>query len=96
MIDNGYFEAQSATFWSAYYDIGNGRPYVAIHEIRERLCWDREVFDAVLAWLAKTGEIELTGGDPSKLTFAQIADSYVDSNGHDLYSVCWRGGENGK
>ena len=91
-MDNKFFKARGGAFRLAYDMVGDGRPFVMIHEIRRRLCWDREVFDEALKHLARTGEIELTGGDPSKLTFTQIADSYVDSNGHDLYSVCWRGG----
>ena len=78
----------------AYLDIGNGRPFVMIHEIRERLNMDRQTFDATLKSLARSGEIELTGGDPSSMTDQQIKDSYIDDLGHDLYSICWWGDHN--
>lgn len=79
-----------------YLEMGEGRPYVMIYELREgmRQCgWSREMFDAMLKKLACLGEIELVGGDPSSMTSDRIAESYVDELGHDLYSICWREGE---
>ena len=71
--------------------LGNGRPYVMIHRLRDALPeWNREKFDRTLRALAYQDVIELTGADPSRLTFAEIEKSYVDPNGRDLYSVSCR------
>ena len=79
--------------YRAYQFIGNGRPYVMIHSLRWRMKLEgfgRKEFDSILKSLSKSGNIELTGGDPSKMTDEQIKDSYTDALGYQLFSVCWR------
>ena len=74
----------------AYQFLGKGRPYVMIHTMRDLLRWDKHRFDSILKSLSKKGDIELTGGDPSKMTDDQINDSYTDALGYQLFSICWR------
>ena len=77
------------TFGAAYKVLGQGRSFVRIHRLREYLDWPIAQFDGVLYLLACNGTIELHGGDTSKLSKKELADSFCD--GGTVY-VClsWR------
>ena len=65
----------------AYEAVGHGRAFVRIHRVRAHLAWSRERFDTVLRTLAADGVVELHGGDPSRMTEAEVEDSYWDASG---------------
>lgn len=78
--------------WRAAYDaVGKGGGFVRLHRIREALGWSREAFDRVLETLVAGYHVELHGGDPSRLSEAEVADSYQDARGTLYLTVSWRG-----
>ena len=91
--ENSRFSEQERMrlFHNAYHQIGSGRPYVMIYKLRYHLNWPKEVFDETLVKLSKSTTIELQGGDSSRLTPAEIADSYEDALGYLMLSLSWRG-----
>jgi hypothetical protein len=83
--------ALSAAFQQAYGDIGQGRGFVRIHRIRERLGWPPELFHRIMQKLLRDYVIEIHGGDPSALTEKEIRDSYRDENGTLYITLTWWG-----
>jgi len=82
---------QARQQWRAAYDaIGKGEGFVRLHRIREALGWPRDEFDRVLETLVAGYHVELHGGDPSRLSPSEIADSYQDSRGALYLTVSWR------
>ena len=76
---------------AAYQAVGKGEGFVRLHRIREVLEWPRETFDRVLETLVSGYHVELHGGDPSRLSEAEVADSYQDGRGTLYLTVSWRG-----
>ena len=83
-------EDREKAFKAAYLEIGNGRPYVLIHALRNRLRWTTADFDETLMDLSQHGMIELHSGDTSALTSQEVENSFTDSLGYILVSVSWR------
>lgn len=78
--------------WRAAYNaVGKGEGFVRLHRIREALGWSHEEFDRVLETLVAGYHVELHGGDPSRLSKAEVADSYQDARGTLYLTVSWRG-----
>lgn len=82
---------QARQQWCAAYNvIGKGKGFVRLHRIREALGWPRDEFDRVLETLVAGYHVELHGGDPSRLSPAEVADSYQDAHGTLYLTVSWR------
>ena len=78
-------------FYQAYLAVGHGRNFVRIHRLRSSLAWSRDRFDTVLRQLAAVYVIELHEGDPSRMTAAEIEDSYQEPGGMMSLCMSWRG-----
>jgi len=78
-------------FKNAYNEVGKGRDFVRIHRIREKLGWDPDHFDTVLAQLRQNYMIHLHGGDPSVMTEGDIENSFTDENGILYITLTWVG-----
>jgi hypothetical protein len=82
---------QARQQWCAAYNvIGKGKGFVRLHRIREALGWPRDEFDRVLETLVAGYHVELHGGDPSRLSPAEVADSCQDAHGTLYLTVSWR------
>jgi hypothetical protein len=84
------------TFYQAYLAVGHGRNFVRIHRLRSSLAWSRDRFDTVVRQLAAASVIELHEGDPSRMTAAEIADSYQEPGGMLSLCMSWRGERSGR
>jgi len=83
-------------FYQAYLAVGRGRNFVRIHRLRRSLAWSRARFDTVVRQLAAASVIELHEGDPSRMTAAEIADSYQEPGGMLSLCMSWRGERSGR
>ncbi|KPA18560.1 hypothetical protein MHK_001222 [Candidatus Magnetomorum sp. HK-1] len=87
-------ESKIKAFKAAYDKIGNGRGFVRIHKIRERLKWSQKEFEKVLKDLIHDLTIEVSGGDPSIMSEKEIEDSYIDPRTGFLFiTLTWWGKE---
>jgi hypothetical protein len=78
-------------FSQASLAVGHGRNFVRMHRLRSSLAWSRDRFDTVLRQLAAVYVIELHEGDPSRMTAAEIEDSYQEPGGMMSLCMSWRG-----
>ena len=58
-----------------------------IHAVRNALNWESERFEATLKALRDSYQIQLTGGDPSILTDAEIRGSFKDEWGRLFLAI---------
>jgi len=80
-----------AAFKSAYDRVGQGEDFVRIHRVYDGLGWPRERFERVLIDLMTDYTIELHGGDPSRLSAAELRHSFTDAHGTLYLTLSWRG-----
>ena len=80
-------------FREAFYALDKGRIFVNIYELRRKLNWPREVFDAMLIKLRDEEVIQLHVGDASTMTPEELNDNFVDENNFRMGTVTWNDGK---
>jgi hypothetical protein len=76
-------------FRAAFRELERGQIFVYIHELRRRLKWPKEEFNAMLQKLRDAGTIQLYTGDATTMTPDEVADGFVDKNGFRMGSITW-------
>ena len=76
-----------------FYALDKGRIFVNIYELRRKLNWPREVFDAMLIKLRDEEIIQLHEGDASTKTPDENADCFIDENNIRMGTVTWNAGK---
>lgn len=76
-------------FKKAYEEVAQGKRFVRIHQIRQRLLWSPEIFNGVLRRLRDDYDVQLQGGDPALMTPAEIEDSFIDEHGRLRLTITW-------
>ena len=84
-------ENQREAFCSAFKELDQGRIFVRICDLRRRLGWKREEFDALLRHLRDEELIQLHSGDVTMMTPQEVEESFVDENGFRMGTVTWHG-----
>ncbi|MBF0158655.1 MAG: hypothetical protein HQL58_03960 [Magnetococcales bacterium] len=79
-------------FHQAYLQIGRGRSFVPIHQLRSNLGWDKTRFDDLVRQLHAEESILLNMGDPTQLTSEEIGCSFQDDNGMLYLTLNWLDG----
>lgn len=65
-------------FRSAFEDVKGDKSHAKIYELREKLGWTREKFDAVLMKLRDERKIQLVYGETNKMTKEQLKNSFIE------------------
>jgi hypothetical protein len=78
------------TFRDAFQELESGKFYVRICDMRRRLNWPAQEFDAMLKNLRDAGQLQLQGGDTDFFTKQDMQDSFVDENGFIMLTMKWR------
>ena len=76
-------------FADAFSELDRGQYFVRICNMRRRLNWPREVFDAMLCRLRDAETIQMHTGDLGTMTAEDIRDSYKDENGFLMLTLTW-------
>ncbi len=84
-----HFSEDISLFKQAFLEVGKGRQFVRIHEIRAYLNWSNARFNATIEKLKSKLIIQLQGGDPSLLTKEELENSYTDAKGRIRITVNW-------
>jgi hypothetical protein len=75
-------------FEAAYWELERGKFYARICDLRRRLGWTVQEFDAMLTSLRDAGKIQLQAGG-TNFTEEDIRDSFVDENGNRKLTMMW-------
>ena len=78
-------------FKKAFDELDNGKIFVRICDLRQKLDWAREEFDAILRRLRDDEQIQLHSGDATTMTEDESKDCFVDENGFRMGTVTWNG-----
>ena len=76
-------------FREAFDELHKSREFVRICDLRRKLGWPREEFDAMLRELRDSMTIHMAQADESMLTEADIQDCFVDENNYRMGTVTW-------
>ena len=77
-------------FREAFDSLDRGKIFVRIFEVRRKLGWSVERFDAMLEYLRDEAIIQLHAGDNTSMTKEDILDSFIDENGFIHFTMTWR------
>ena len=74
-------------FMKAFDGLDNGRIFVRICDLRKKLNWPRDLFDAMLMMLRDKELIQMHVADESTMTPDEIKDCFVDENNYRMGTV---------
>lgn len=74
-------------FMKAFDSLDNGRIFVRICDLRKKLNWPRDLFDAILMMLRDKELIQMHIADESTMTPDEIKDCFVDENNYRMGTV---------
>jgi len=77
-------------FKAAFQALEQGKFYARICDMRRRLGWSAQEFDAMLTGLRDAGKIQLQTGDTDFFSEEEIRDSFRDENGFRKLTMMWR------
>ena len=76
-------------FREAFNSLDEGKIFVRIPDLRRKLNWPREVFDAFIKDLRNDGTIGVYMADESTMTDDEIHDCFTDENNFRMGTVIW-------
>ena len=74
-------------FMRVFESLDNGRVFVRICDLRKKLNWPRDLFDAILMMLRDKELIQLHIADESTMSPDEIKDSFIDENNYRMGTV---------
>ncbi|MBQ7578740.1 MAG: hypothetical protein IJT21_10810 [Synergistaceae bacterium] len=74
-------------FMRAFESLDNGRVFVRICDLRKKLNWPRDLFDAILMMLRDKELIQLHIADESTMSPDEVKDSFIDENNYRMGTV---------
>ncbi|MDR2529554.1 MAG: hypothetical protein LBD04_11175 [Synergistaceae bacterium] len=77
-------------FKETYFELEHGNFYVRICDLRRRLGWTVQEFDAMLIQLRDDEKIQLQAGDIDFFSEEDIRESFIDENGFRRLTLMWR------